>query len=71
MEGSSESATSTDKPEDATEEKTQVETGSTPVLQQQHISALVVGGTGAIGRCLVGELVRSPFVSKVTTLGRC
>jgi len=70
MEGSSETATSTDKPEDATEEKTQVETGSTPVLQQQHISALVVGGTGAIGRCLVGELVRSPFVSKVTTLGR-
>jgi len=32
--------------------------------------ALVIGGTGAIGKCLVKELLESPKWSKVTTIGR-
>ncbi|XP_062516863.1 uncharacterized protein LOC134192177 [Corticium candelabrum] len=34
------------------------------------LRAVVVGGTGAIGRCILGELVSSPAYTEVLSLGR-
>ncbi|XP_068693317.1 oxidoreductase HTATIP2-like [Montipora capricornis] len=34
------------------------------------LSAVLIGGTGAIGECLLGELLNSKHISKVVSLGR-
>ncbi|CAB4031242.1 Hypothetical predicted protein, partial [Paramuricea clavata] len=38
--------------------------------QTMNLKALVIGGTGAVGKCLVGELLSSKNFSKVVVLGR-
>jgi oxidoreductase len=36
----------------------------------RSLKAVVIGGSGAIGRCLLGELASSPTFSEVVSLGR-
>jgi hypothetical protein len=40
------------------------------VTSIRGLRALVMGGTGAVGRCLVGDLLQSPAWSSVITIGR-
>lgn len=44
--------------------------GPTPA-PAARLRAVVTGATGAIGRCVVGELLSSPAWERVTVIGRC
>jgi len=41
-----------------------------PQQEPAHLRALIIGGTGAVGKQLVNELLKSNSFSKVTTIGR-
>ena len=45
-------------------------TNTTPSLKINSFSAIVVGGTGATGRCLINQLLNNDSCKKVTSIGR-
>ena len=45
-------------------------TNTTPSPKINSFSAIVVGGTGATGRCLINQLLNNDSCRKVTSIGR-